>query len=65
MSVDRADYDPRQSKSSYLKDPASRYIQRFLAYSFSGRRDSSGILPKLEFFFFWYMHNNINVNLGC
>ncbi|XP_071902173.1 uncharacterized protein [Coffea arabica] len=65
MSVDCAEYDPRHSKSCYLKDPASRYIQRFLAYSFSGRRDSSGILSKPEFFFIWCMHNNIKVNLGC
>ena len=65
MSVDRDNYDPRLSKGSYLKDPASRYIHRFLAYSFSGRRDSSGILSKPEFFFIWCMHNKIKVNLGC
>ncbi|XP_027081029.1 uncharacterized protein [Coffea arabica] len=65
MSMDRNNYDPRLSKGSYLKDPASRYIHRFLAYSFSGRRDSSGILSKSKFFFIWCMHNNIKVNLGC
>ena len=65
MSVDQQRYDPSRSRSSFLKDPSARYVQRFLAYSYSGRKDSSGILSRPEFFFLWSMKNNIKVNLGC
>ena len=65
MSTDRHRYDPSRSRSSFLKDPSARYVQRFLDYSYSGRKDSSGILSRPEFFFIWSMKNNIKVNLGC
>ena len=65
MFVESDRYNPSRSRSSYLKEPSSRYIQRFLAYSYSGRKDSSGILSRPEFFFIWCMKNNIKVNLGC
>ncbi|XP_071909384.1 uncharacterized protein [Coffea arabica] len=65
MSTDRHRYDPSRSRSSFLKDPSARYVHRFLAYSYSGRKDSSGILSRPEFFFIWSMKNNIKVNLGC
>lgn len=65
LSVDKQRYDPSVSKSSFLKDPIWRYIQRFLAYSYSGRKDSSGTFAKPEFFFLWCMLNNLKVNLGC
>ena len=65
MSVDGDRYDPSRSRSSYLKDPNSRYVQRFLAYSYSGRKNNSGILSRLEFFFIWYIKHNIKVNLDC
>lgn len=51
LSVDTHSFDPSQSKSSYLKNPVFCYIHRFLNYSFSGRKDSSGILSKPKFFF--------------
>ena len=37
--VDRARYDPSQFKGSYLKDPSARYVQHFLTYSYSSRRE--------------------------
>lgn len=36
LFVDKQHYDPILSKSSYLKNPIWRYIQRFLVYSYSG-----------------------------
>ena len=36
-----------------------------MAYSFSGRKDSSGILTKPKFFFIWYMVAQIKINLDC
>ena len=58
-------YDPSKSKDSYLHDPVLKYIHRFLALTFSGRKDSAGVLSKAEFYFLWCMQNNIKVNLGC
>ena len=64
LSIDRQN-DPIQSKASFLKNPAYRYLHRFMAYSFSGRKDSSGILTKPKFFFIWYMVAQIKINLDC
>ena len=58
-------YDPSKSKDSYLRDPVLKYIHRFLAFTFSGRKDSAGVLSKAEFYFLWCMQNDIKVNLGC
>ena len=65
MSVDMQRYDPSRSRSSFLEDPSARYVQRLLAYSYSGRKDSSGIIPRPELFFLWCMKNGFKVNLGC
>ena len=56
-SVDKFTYNPSKSKSSYLKDPVLRYIHKFLAFNFSGRKDASCILSKAEFYFLWCMVN--------
>lgn len=45
-------YDSSKSKDLYLKDPCKKYIHRFLAYSFSDRRDAPSILSKTELFFY-------------
>ena len=50
-SIDGDHYDPSTSRSFYLKDPNSHFVQRFLVYNYSSHKDSSGILSKLEFFF--------------
>ena len=65
MSIDKFRYDTSQSKSSYLKDPILKYIQRFFAFNFSGRKDASGTMTKDEFYFIWCMLNNVKVNVGC
>ena len=51
-------------KSCYLKDLSSCYIQHFLAYNYSGRKDSSETFSKPKFFFIWCMTKNIKVNLS-
>lgn len=64
MSDDPSYYEPGKSKASYLHDPTLKYIHRFLAFTFSGRKDYAGVLTKTELFFLWCMKNNIKVNLG-
>ncbi|KAG8365288.1 hypothetical protein BUALT_Bualt18G0088900 [Buddleja alternifolia] len=64
ISTNTTYYHPSQSKSSYLREPILKYIQRFLAYNYSGRKDSSGTFTKGEFYFIWCMQNKIKVNLG-
>ncbi|KAG8377679.1 hypothetical protein BUALT_Bualt08G0057900 [Buddleja alternifolia] len=64
ISIDTTCYHPSQSKSSYLREPVLKYIQRFLAYNYSGRKDSSGTFTKAEFYFIWCMQNKIKANLG-
>ena len=63
-STDKQLYDPSQSKAAYLKDPMLKVNHRFLAYNFSGRKDSSGTLAKAEFYFLWCMCNKVQVNFG-
>ena len=42
-----------------------KVIHRFLAYNFSGRKDSSSTLAKAEFYFLWCMRNKVQVKFGC
>lgn len=63
--VDRQRYDPSRSRSSFLEDPSVRYVQRLLAYSYSGRKDSSSIISRPKLFFLWCMKTGFKVNLGC
>ena len=65
ISVDGDRYDPSRSKSFYLKDPNFCYVQCFLAYSYSSRKDSSSTFSKPKFFFIWCMKRSTKVNLGC
>ena len=44
-------YDPSSSKDLGLKNPALKYIHRFLALTFSSRQHSSNTLNKTELFF--------------
>ncbi|KAF7812892.1 putative RNA-dependent RNA polymerase 1 [Senna tora] len=48
-------YNPRLTNDTALANNALKYIHRFLAYSFSGRKDSLGLLTKTELFFLWCM----------
>ncbi|KAL4284562.1 hypothetical protein GQ457_16G002080 [Hibiscus cannabinus] len=57
-------YDSRSTKGWKVYEPALRYIHRFLAYSFSGRNDTSSNLNKVELFFLWCMQHGLKVNLG-
>lgn len=45
-------YDLNKSKDLCLHEPCMKYIPRFLAYSFSGRRDAPSVLSKIELLFF-------------
>lgn len=58
-------YNPSKSKDYFLKDPILRVVQRLLAYTFSGWRDTSGTLTKTEFYFLWCMVNQEKLNFGC
>ena len=43
-SIDKFTYNPIKSKSSYLKDLILRYIHKFLAFNFSGRKNASSVI---------------------
>ncbi|KAG8386865.1 hypothetical protein BUALT_Bualt03G0193400 [Buddleja alternifolia] len=64
ISTDTTCYHLSLSKSSYLREPVLKYIQRFLAYTYLGRKDSSDTFTKAAFYFIWCMQNKIKVNLG-
>ena len=64
-STDKQLYNPSQSKASYLKDSVLKVIHRFLTYNFLGRKDSSGTLAKVKFYFLRCMRNKVQVNFGC
>ncbi|KAL2228807.1 UNVERIFIED_CONTAM: hypothetical protein Sindi_1860400 [Sesamum indicum] len=64
LSTDPLAYHPSRSKIHYLKSPVLKLVHRFLAFNFSGRRDTSGICSKAELFFLWCMLHGIKVNLG-
>jgi hypothetical protein len=57
-------YDSGSSKDYYVHSPSLKYIHRFLAFSFSGRKDSPSVMSKTELFFLWCMINKLKVNLG-
>ena len=63
-STDPNPYNPSSSKSSFLKRPVMKYLQRFLAYNYSGRKDAAGTINKQELFFLWCLDNGIRVNMG-
>ncbi|KAL0427983.1 UNVERIFIED_CONTAM: hypothetical protein Slati_2973100 [Sesamum latifolium] len=64
MSDDPIAYHPSRSKAQHLKDSVLRYIHRFLALNFSGRKDTSNICLKAELYFLWCMKHGIKANLG-
>ncbi|KAG8377697.1 hypothetical protein BUALT_Bualt08G0059700 [Buddleja alternifolia] len=64
ISTDTTCYHPSQFKISYLREPVLKYIQRFLAYNYLGRKDSFDTFTKAEFYFIWCMQNKIKANLG-
>ncbi|KAL0439143.1 UNVERIFIED_CONTAM: hypothetical protein Slati_2397300 [Sesamum latifolium] len=57
-------YDSSKTKDSYIEDPALKYLHRFLAYTFLGRKDSSAALNKMKLFFLWSMLTHTRINLG-
>ncbi|KAL0399649.1 UNVERIFIED_CONTAM: Retrovirus-related Pol polyprotein from transposon opus [Sesamum radiatum] len=54
-------YDSSKTKDTYVRDPALKYLHRFLAFTFSGRKDSSAALNKTELFFLWSMLTHTHV----
>lgn len=44
-------YCLNKSKDLFLHNPCFKYLHRFLAYTFSGRKDASNILTKIVLFF--------------
>ncbi|KAL0312975.1 UNVERIFIED_CONTAM: Retrovirus-related Pol polyprotein from transposon.6 [Sesamum radiatum] len=64
MTNDPIAYHPSRSKAQYLKDSVLRYMHRFLALNFSGRKDTSNICSKAELYFLWCMKRGIKANLG-
>ncbi|KAL0438822.1 UNVERIFIED_CONTAM: hypothetical protein Slati_2365200 [Sesamum latifolium] len=50
--------------AQHLKDSVLRYIHRFLALNFSGRKDTSNICSKTELYFLLCMKRGIKANLG-
>ncbi|KAL0373000.1 UNVERIFIED_CONTAM: Retrovirus-related Pol polyprotein from transposon.6 [Sesamum calycinum] len=64
IAIDPLVYDPSRSKTHNLKIPVLKYAHHFLAFNFSGRKDTSGICSKAELFFLWCMKRGIKVNLG-
>lgn len=57
-------YDPGKSKANLIQSAPLRYIHRFLAYSFSSRKDNPIIISMVELFFLWCMVNMRKTNLG-
>ncbi|KAL0446217.1 UNVERIFIED_CONTAM: putative mitochondrial protein [Sesamum latifolium] len=57
-------YDSSKTKDTYIRDLALKYLHRFLAYTFSGRKDSSTALNKTELFFLWSMLTHTRINIG-
>ncbi|KAL4283662.1 hypothetical protein GQ457_16G016940 [Hibiscus cannabinus] len=64
MSSDNSHYNPSSSKGATLRRPEWVYMQRFLAFSFSGRKDTADICTKTELYFIWSMLHDNPINLG-
>ncbi|KAL4368664.1 hypothetical protein GQ457_05G022790 [Hibiscus cannabinus] len=64
MSSDNSHYNPSSSKGATLRRPEWVYMQRFLAFSFSGRKDTANICTKTELYFIWSMLHDNPINLG-
>ncbi|KAK4394021.1 Retrovirus-related Pol polyprotein from transposon opus [Sesamum angolense] len=58
-------YHPSRSKGLYLCELEWVYLQRFLAFNFSGRRATAGTCAKVELFFIWSMIHKVHVNLSA
>ncbi|KAL0442216.1 UNVERIFIED_CONTAM: Retrovirus-related Pol polyprotein from transposon.6 [Sesamum radiatum] len=56
---------PSRSKGLYLRELEWVYLQRFLAFNFSGRRATAGTCAKVELFFIWSTVHKVHVNLGA
>ncbi|KAH6784616.1 hypothetical protein C2S52_009575 [Perilla frutescens var. hirtella] len=52
-STSQMPYNPSSSKACYLHSITLRYIHKFMAFTFSGRKDGANVLNKTEFFFLW------------
>lgn len=57
-------YKPSCSKSTHLRNPALRYLHRFMAHSIFGRGDSTGVVNRNELFMMWAMMTKTAVNTG-
>ena len=57
-------YSPTRSKDLYLKNSSLKYLHKFLAYTFSGRKDAPNILTRTELYILWCMHTHQKIHLG-
>lgn len=59
-------YSSTRSKDLHLSNHCLKYLHRFLAYTFSGRKDATNILIKTDFTFFgvWYIGRSLILDFG-
>ncbi|KDP35491.1 hypothetical protein JCGZ_10956 [Jatropha curcas] len=57
-------YNAWVSKASKLKNPALRYIHKFLVSTIFGRSESNGVLGRNELYFLWAINNGVLLNVG-
>ncbi|KDP30539.1 hypothetical protein JCGZ_15248 [Jatropha curcas] len=62
--TDEVNYNPRYSKASKLKNPALRYLHKFLSNTIFGRSESDGALSLNELSFLWAIERGILLNVG-
>lgn len=62
--MENLDFNPSKAKANLIINPCLRLIHRFLAYSFSYRKDNSAIVNKTELFLLWSLLNKKKINLG-
>src|SRR5262249_49704449 len=55
LTADASPYEPTMSKSTQLRSPALRYLHRFIVYSVSGQRESTGVVTHRDLFYLWSM----------
>ncbi|KDP30110.1 hypothetical protein JCGZ_18398 [Jatropha curcas] len=56
-------YNPRYSKAFKLRNPAMRYIHKFLSNTIFGRSESDGVLSLNELYFIWAIEQGILLNV--
>lgn len=57
-------YSPTKSQDLYLSNPCFKYLHRFLAHTFSRRKDVPNILTKAELYILWSMATKQKIHFG-